>query len=680
MRISPFAAVALFFSVSFSLFSQPTTKRAIALDDMYRMQEVGNARISPDGKWIAYTVTSVDREADKRRTAIWIVNWEGTENLRLTYGMESASSPRWSPDGKYLSFLSSRTDGKAQVWLLDRRGGEARPLTDVKQQIGAFAWSPDGKKLVLEMSDGEDDEAGTDAAKPQGGKAAPLAPKPIVIDRYHFKSDVDGYLTTTSRTQLYLFDIESKKLDPLTIDKNFDNSGPVWSPDSTRIAFASNHEKDPDQSGTEDIYVIDAQPGANPRKLVTMNRPGGQHLAWSPDGKLIAYLLGVEPKYSAYNMSRLAVMPVDGGSPRVLSEKFDRGPASPEFMADSSSLEFLVSDDRREYLEKVSISGGEVEKLSGPDFVVYQRSSAAGHTAVTAANDTTAPEIFAFDSGKLRQLTSHNGALLSELQLGSVEDISFKSKDGAEVHGMMIKPPAYDASKRYPTLLWIHGGPNGQDDHGLQFNLYPLQLERQLFAARGYVVLAINYRGSSGRGAEFTRSIFADWGNKEVADLLASVDYVIAKGIADPARLGIGGWSYGGMLTDYTIASDSRFKVAMAGAGIGNELGVYGVDQYVSQYNNEIGPPWKSLDTWIKISYPFFHADRIHTPTLFMGGQSDFNVPIIGSEQMYQALRTLAVPTELVIYPGQFHIFTRPSYIHDRMQRYFTWFDRYLKP
>jgi dipeptidyl aminopeptidase/acylaminoacyl peptidase len=217
-----------------------------------------------------------------------------------------------------------------------------------------------------------------------------------------------------------------------------------------------------------------------------------------------------------------------------------------------------------------------------------------------------------------------------------------------------------------------------QDDHALRFDTYPLQLERQLYAAHGYVVLAINYRGSAGRGFDYTRSIFADWGNKEVDDLLAGVDFAVASGIADPERLGIGGWSYGGILTSFTIASDNRFKAGISGAGAANELSMYGSDQYIQQYNNELGPPWKNLDLWIKVSYPFFKADRIHTPTLFMGGQSDFNVPIAGGEQMYEALRTLGVPTELVIYPGQFHLFRRPSYIRDRMLRYDAWFDKYL--
>jgi dipeptidyl aminopeptidase/acylaminoacyl peptidase len=227
--------------------------------------------------------------------------------------------------------------------------------------------------------------------------------------------------------------------------------------------------------------------------------------------------------------------------------------------------------------------------------------------------------------------------------------------------------------------LWIHGGPNGQDEHAIDFSLYPLAMERQLFAANGYVVLAINYRGSSGRGAAYARSIFADWGDKEVADLLAGVDYAVKQGIADPDRLGVGGWSYGGILTDYTIATDPRFKVAISGAGSANQISMYGSDQYVLQYDNELGSPWRTTDVWLKVSYPFFHADRIHTPTLFMGGQRDFNVPIAGGEQMYEALRKLGVTTQLVVYPEQYHLFTRPSYIHDRLQRYVAWFDRYLK-
>ena len=225
----------------------------------------------------------------------------------------------------------------------------------------------------------------------------------------------------------------------------------------------------------------------------------------------------------------------------------------------------------------------------------------------------------------------------------------------------------------------VHGGPNGQDEHSLLLDGYPLQFERQFLAAQGYVVLAINYRGSSGRGAQFQQAIFADWCHHEVEDLRAGVDQTIARGIADPDRLGVGGWSYGGILTDCVIARDPRFRAAVSGAGSANQLSMFGSDQYLLQYVNEMGPPWRNTDLWLKVSDAFFHADRIVTPTLFLGGQNDFNVPIAGGEQMYQALRTLGVPAQLVVYPEQFHIFTRPSFIVDRARRVREWYARYLK-
>jgi len=262
---------------------------------------------------------------------------------------------------------------------------------------------------------------------------------------------------------------------------------------------------------------------------------------------------------------------------------------------------------------------------------------------------------------------------MAQVQLATTEDFASKSKDGTEVHGIVVKPAAYSPGRKYLMLLLIHGGPNGQDEHNFSF-------ERQFFAANGYVVVAVNYRGSSGRGSVHQKAIYADWGNKEVVDLLGAVDFMIGSGVADPERLGIGGWSYGGILTDYTIATDRRFKAAVSGAGVANPLALYGVDQYILQYDNEIGPPWKTPEVWTKISYPFLHADRIRTPTLFLGGQKDFNVPLVGGEQMYQALKSLNVDTELVIYPGEYHGITMPSYQRDRLARYLAWFNKYLRP
>ena len=287
------------------------------------------------------------------------------------------------------------------------------------------------------------------------------------------------------------------------------------------------------------------------------------------------------------------------------------------------------------------------------------------------AGDTQATVV----SGKLKfkPLTHQNDALFSELQLGTTTEVSARSKDGTEVHGLLTTPPGYVAGTKIPTLLRIHGGPNGQDQHQFAF-------ERQWFAANGYAVIAVNYRGSAGRGAKYSRSIWADWGHYEVDDLLAMVDQVVKMGVADPNKLGVGGWSYGGILTDYIIASDNRFKAATSGAGTAFTVAFYGTDQYIIQYDYEIGPPWdpKAWETYQKISYPFLHADKIKTPTLFLGGEKDFNVPVQGGQQMYQALRSLGIDTQLVIYPNEFHGITRPSYVRDRYERYLAWYESHI--
>lgn len=641
--------------------AQSPAKHFLTIDDISKLQTVEDPECSPDDRWVAYTVTTNDVEADKRHSAIWMVSWDGKQDLRVTYGKESESSPQWSPDGRYISFLTDRSaDDKTQVWVVDRRGGEAHALTNVKDEITDYEWSPDSKKLLLVLRNSDDSDK----------------PKPIVIDRFKFKQDYRGYLTSSFR-RLAIFDIETQKLEPLTTDASFDDRQPAWSPDGKQIAYVTNHEKDPDQTQTSDIFLVDATPGATPHKLVTDFAPNDQRLLWSRDSKMLAYLVG--SKDYAYSQDKLAIIPVAGGTPKQLTEKLDRMVSTPEFTTDGKFLTFMVADDRVQYPARIPVNGGNVERIVKEGVVITEQTTCGANTAVSLSSDSAPVEIYALEGSKLRKLTSHNDAVLSQVQLGSVENVEFKSKDGTDVHGLLVKPPNYDAGKKYPTILWIHGGPNMQDDHSMPADLYPLQLERQFLAANGYVVLSVNYRGSSGRGFDYCRAIYADWGNKEVADLLAGVDYVTSKGIGDPQRLGIGGWSYGGILTDYTIASDPRFKAAISGAGSANQISMYGSDQYILQYTNEIGTPWSSQETWMKVSYPFFHADRIKTPTLFLGGEKDFNVPIIGGEQMYQSLRTLGIPTQLVVYPAQNHLLSRPSFIRDRQKRWLDWYGKYLK-
>jgi dipeptidyl aminopeptidase/acylaminoacyl peptidase len=670
------------------LFSQQPTKRLLKIEDMHRFHDVRDAQISPDGQWVAYTVSTVDTAADKSDTDVWITSWDGARQMRMTTSTDSETAPRFSPDGRYLSFLSSRP-GKArgnQVWLLDRNGGEAQQFTDVKGRLSGYDWSPDSKKLLLVMADRDpndpaDDEAGGGAPAAAGGggrgAAGGKAPKPIVIDRYKFKQDVVGYLTQPP-PRLYLFDVETKKSEALT-DPALEASAPSWSPDGKWIAFLGRSGKDAERYNTSNVFVMEARAGATPRQITQYDGVKGSasrgRVEWSPDGSKLVYLQSSGAKQGAYNMNRLAVVAVAGGDLKILGEKLDRGVSAPRFTRDGSAILFLVADDRSEYPARISLSGGDARPLiHGPLVVSAMEQGRDGRIAVVAAADNKHGEVHALENAELRTLTHHNDALMAELHLGATEEFSCKAKDGNEVHGLIVKPPDYQAGRKYPTLLRIHGGPNGQDQHAFNF-------ERQLFAANGYVVVAVNYRGSSGRGEKYQTVISADWGNKEVLDLQAAMDHVVSIGLADPDRLGIGGWSYGGILTDAMIAKDRRFKAATSGAGTAFPLALYGVDQYIIQYDEEVGAPWKvGLEPWMRISYAFLHADQIKTPTLFMGGEKDFNVPLMGGEQMYQALRSLGVPTQLVVYPGQNHGISRPSYQKDRMERYLAWYAKYLKP
>jgi dipeptidyl aminopeptidase/acylaminoacyl peptidase len=644
-----------------------SAKRPIRIGDLYHLKNVNDPQLSPDGAWVAYTVSSVDSAADKTDTDVWMVSWDGTQNIRLTWTPESESSPRWSPDGRYLAFISGRQEGKGgQIWILDRRGGEAQRITQIKGGVDEYAWSPDSKRIAVIADEETDSLARKDSAEHK-------TPKPIVIDRYQFKRDIAGYLGT-SRSHLAIFNIDSKKVDTLTAG-DADDSDVSWSPDGRSIAFVRTPTAQANELENSDVYVIDAHAGATAKRLTDFAGPDAGRLSWSPDGKWIAFTRGDEPKWTAYNLDRLAVVASDGsGSARVVTSAFDRPLGSVQFAPDGGSVYALTADDRSYQLVRVRVSDGTVDRvLAGKRVVGSYSVGRDGRIATLVATPDHPSEVFAWEKNALRQLTHQNDSLMATLQLGTTDDFTSHSADGTEVHGLLVRPANAAAGTRLPMILYIHGGPNGQD-------AYQFSFDRELFAANGYAVLSVNYRGSNGRGSAYQKAIFGDWGGKEVVDLLGAVDEAVRSGIADSTRLGIGGWSYGGILTDYSIASTTRFKAAISGAGSALQLSMYGHDQYIPQYDLELGYPWKNPEAWIKVSYPFFHADRIKTPTLFMGGSSDFNVPVIGGEQMYQALRTLGVPTQLVIYPNQYHGITMPSYRVDRLTRYVAWYDRYLKP
>jgi dipeptidyl aminopeptidase/acylaminoacyl peptidase len=651
--------------------------RNIAIDDYFQIRDVGQPELSPDGQWVAYTVRTKMLKEDKNETRIWMVSTHGGDPLPMTAEGVSSGHPRWSPDGKYLAFTSLRNNGKSQVWLLNRLGGEAVRLTEISQGVNDFEWSPDSTRLVLVIQDPKPEDVEADKEKEKDkDKPAPAKPKtqpPWVIDRLQFKEDTIGYLDNR-RTHLYVFSVEKKSLTQIT-SGDFDDSQPAWSPDGKQLAFTSNRSTpDPDATRDSNIWVVAAdntERGAHLTQITT--NPGADNQpAWSPDGKWITYVTQLDPHLFWYATQHLAIAPSSGGEARVLTLAFDRSVRRPIFSGDGKSIYFIAADDGTQNLCRIAVTGGDVVRPIGGRVTVASYSLGKdGAIAAQIGTSDRPDEIFLQNGSDLTRLSKTNDALISQLRLAKVEYVHFKSKDGASVAGYLYKPVDFDATKKVPTLLRPHGGPVGQ--YAASFDHLA-----QLFAANGYAVLLPNPRGSSGYGEKFCAAIYADWGNKDYQDDIAMVDYALEQGIADPDKLGVGGWSYGGISTDFIIVQTTRFKGAISGAGVALISSFYGHDHYQRDYETELGYPWEHQALWDKIS-PFYRVKNITTPTLFMGGEIDSNVPILGSEQMYQAMKALGRATELVVYPGEYHGFTMPSHIKDRLERYLAWYAHYVK-
>ena len=651
--------------------SSVTQRPVLTIDDQFLLKRVGSPQISPDGMRIAYTVGTTDYKTNSSETRIWVVDRNGGTPVPMTGKGSSASSPRWSPDGERLSFLSARDGGKTQVWALSLpTGGEAVQLTEAEEGVSSYEWAPDGRRMALTIKDPAPEK--NPAARASNG--SDIA-EPWVIDRLQFKRDYVGYLDRR-RNHLYTFDLASNALVQIT-SGDYDDSQAVWSPDGQMIAFASNRTDDADSNFNTDIWLVDTSNtdmGASLRQVTTNPGSDGSP-TWSPDGSRIAYITETDIDHSPYDIAKLAVIEL-GGQVAILTEGLDRGSRNPMFSADGNSVYFQVDDSGERHLAMIPTQGGEVKRvIDGPRTV----------NAVTISDDGTIVALISEphepgnlylreDSGDLRKLTRNNDEMLTGVDLAEVENVHFPSADGTEIEGFIFKPLNFREGMRYPTILRIHGGPVSQYTYGWNY-------EAQLFAANGYLVVTTNPRGSSGYGKAFQMGIWQSWGEKDTQDVIAGIDHAIKLGWADPDRLGVGGWSYGGILTNYVITQTQRFKAAIAGASGAHWISSYGHDHYQRWYRLEFGNPWDPAARKIYENLSSYNdADKITTPTMWVGGEKDWNVPIIHSEMMYQAVKSMGREALLVVYPDMHHGINLPYYRKDLHQRYLAWYDKYLKP
>lgn len=629
-------------------------------NDIYRIEAVSRPKISPEGNWILYTQSKIDSAKDKTVSKLYMMSSDGKETLTLTEQTKGVGNYQWSPDGKYISYLSKGKDEEngAQLFLMDRRGGEGIQLSDIKGEIEDYVWFNSGKKMVLVIKDFNY----ADTAKSK-------VRKPYEINRYKFKQDYEGYLDNR-KTHLYVLDIVTKKLDTLTRG-NYNESDVAISPDDTMIAYSSNVTENPDKNSNTDLFLLTLNKNATPLKLTNF-RGANNSPKFSPDNTKIAFLQSSSDKdYDMYDLAQLGIYDLKSNSSKIISAKYDRSFSSIFWTRDGQSILSLIEDDRKQNLVQFNIANQKPELLTN-EMGVYSAMdmNVKGDIVLLYSNLETPNEIYSYQNKTTKRLTHLQDAFVSKLKKGFHKGFQSTSSDGTLVAGILHLPDSN--AKNLPLILFIHGGPVAQDD-------FSFDMTSRIYAEAGYAVANVNYRGSSGRGLAYVSAIAGDWGNKEVKDIIGAADYLIKEGIADPNKLGIAGWSYGGILSNYTIATDKRFKAAVSGAGSSLMISVYGSDQYIAQYESEIGKPWENPKKWEALSYPFFKVKEIKTPTLFMASQADFNVPVIGAEQMYQAFKSEGIPTELIIYPNQNHGIRVPSYIVHRLNAHINWFNRYLK-
>lgn len=626
-----------------------------------KVKGVGAVRVSPDGRRVVYTVNQAVMAADKSEfvTQIWTANTDGSEPLQLTFAEKSSDNPQWSPDGRMIAFTSSRS-GKNNLFVLRLVGGEAEQFTDVKTGVGNFAWSPNARQIAFVMRDAptDDEEKGT-----KGKDDSRWVDENVKMNRLYvmsFEKDAQGKR-------------EPRKLtSDFNVDPDFN-----WAPDGQTIVFSRTKTPKVEYWPTADLMSIGVA-GGEPKTLAATSAAESNPL-YSPDGKWISFLVSDDPpRWAGYR--RIALIPAGGGPPKLLPETFDAQPNVVNWSADGKLIYFSETRGTTARLYVLDVASNTISELYKGSEVISGLSLNRARTMFGFSMQTNdkAPEAYVSRNLKFSpvQVSRANGDL-PKLPLGKSEVLTWKSFDGLEVEGLLTYPVGYQAGKRVPLLLVIHGGPAGVFTQSFlegSRSVYPLAT----FASRGYAILRVNPRGSSGYGQKFRYGNIKDWGGGDYQDLMTGVDRVIQMGVADPERLGVMGWSYGGFMTSWIVTQTKRFKAASVGAGVTNLMSFIGtadIPSFIPDYFG--GQPWENLEVYRSHS-AMFNMKGVSTPTLVQHGEADDRVPISQGYEFYNALKVLNVPTRMIVLPRMPHGPNEPKMVLKAKQTNLEWFDKYL--
>ncbi|HXG93956.1 MAG TPA: S9 family peptidase [Blastocatellia bacterium] len=640
-------------------------KRGPAPEDLFALKDVGDARISPDGSAIVYTLTAMDRAKNSYTSNLWLVPTVGGQPAQLTAGEWSDSTPRWSPDGKRIAFASNRS-GKSALWTVDVQTRELRKVADwprsnffLSKAGEMFCWSPDSQQIAF---------VGVEpTAKPESND-------PRVITRIQYKTRTS--FSDNLRSHIFIVTISDGSVRQLTRGP-YDEHSIAWSPRGDEIVFLSNREQDPDANLNYDIYVVDVKTGRE--QQITQTAGVEFSPVWSPDGRFIAYTATKRKLTTIDSVAEDAhvwVVERANGISVEVSAALDRRASSPQWSSDSRTIYFLAGDHGKTLVYRVAREGGAVTPVFDGPFQNGSLTVAGDRLAFTRTDETTPQEIFtASASGSdLRQLTAINKGAVDDLSFVKPENIRFKSFDGTEIEGWLMRPQDLQPGKKAPMILTIHGGPHGMYGYGFS-------LTNQIYTARGYAVLYLNPRGSSGYGQKFSDGCVNNWGGSDYQDLMKGVDYVLSKyDWIDANRLGVMGGSYGGFMTNWVITQTPRFKVAIASASVSNLISFYATSLYQDLIHAEFnGFPWDNYDLLWKYS-PIRYVKNVTTPTMFIHGEQDNDVHITQAEEMYMGLKRRGVEAVFVRYPREGHGLREPLHRLDQITRSIAWFDRFIKP